>query len=63
MSKNVTIIQCQVLTKTLVLTLSDSDSDSDSSSVFIKLVIFVSIHDSVKKLFMSQCFQKENQDF
>ena len=37
---------------------SDSDSDSNSSSVFISLVIFVSIHDSVKKLFMSQCHKK-----
>ena len=26
----------------------DSDSDSNSSSMFISLVIFVSIHDSVK---------------
>ena len=39
--------------------ISDSNSDSDSSSVFINLVIFVSIHDSVKKLFMSQYFQQE----
>ena len=39
--------------------MSDSDSDSDSSSVFINLVIFVSIHDLVRKLFMSQCHKKQ----
>ena len=38
---------------------SMSDSDSDSSSVFINLVIFVSIHDLVRKLFMSQCHKKQ----
>ena len=43
--------------------MSDSDSGSDYSSVFINLVIFVSIHDLVKKLFMSQCFQQKNQYF
>ena len=39
--------------------MSDSDSDSDSSSVFINLVIFVIIHDLVRKLFMSQCHKKQ----
>ena len=39
---------------------SDFDSNSNSSSVFISLVIFVSIHDAVKKLFMSQCHKKVN---
>ena len=38
---------------------SMSDSDSDSSSVFINLIIFVSIHDLVRKLFMSQCHKKQ----
>ena len=40
--------------------MSDSDSDSNSSSVFINLVIFISIHDPVKKLFMPQYHQKIN---
>ena len=40
---------------------SDSDSSSDSSSVFINLVIFVSIHDSAKKLFTSRCFQPKKK--
>ena len=42
---------------------SDFDSDSNSSSVFINLVIFVSIHDLVKKLFMSQCHKKKINTF
>ena len=42
---------------------SMSDSDSDSSSVFINLVIFVSIHDLVKKLFMSMFSTKKINTF
>ena len=60
MSKNLTIIQCQVLPDSDFSSNSmpdpDSDFDSDFSSGFINLVIFVSIHDSVKKLFMSFIF-------
>ena len=64
MSKNVAIIQRQVLTQTLVLIRYKILILILSSSVFITLVIFVSIHDSVKKLFMSQYFQqKKNQYF
>ena len=64
MSKNVAIIQRQVLTQTLVLIRYQILILILSSSVFITLVIFVSIHDSVKKLFMSQYFQqKKNQYF
>ena len=43
--------------------MSDSDSNSNSSSVFLNLVIFVTIHDSVKKLFISQCHKKNQNDF
>ena len=42
---------------------SISDSDSNSSSVFVNLVIFVTIHDSVKKLFISQCHKKNQNTF
>ena len=42
---------------------SMSDSDSNSSSVFVNLVIFVTIHDSVKKLFISQCHKKNQNTF
>ena len=42
---------------------SMSDSDSNSSSLFVNLVIFVTIHDSVKKLFISQCHKKNQNDF
>ena len=42
---------------------SDSNSDSNSSSVFVNLVIFVTIHDSVKKLFISQCHKKNQNTF
>ena len=62
MSKNVTIIQCRVLTQTLVLIRCQILFLILilSNSVFTNLVIFVSIHDSVKKLFMSQCHKKIN---
>ena len=42
---------------------SISDSDSNSSSVFVNLVIFVTIHDSVKKLFISQGHKKNQNTF